>query len=99
MQRHAKMVTAAAVSSALILGGIGLLIGGSAGAQNAAPGDAVEGKRLFLADGCFLCHGRVGEGGALNGPAPILAKTHYRWRASWASSANPSTICQPMANK
>jgi mono/diheme cytochrome c family protein len=75
MQRHAKMVTAAAVSSALILGGIGLLIGGSAGAQNAAPGDAVEGKRLFLADGCFLCHGRVGEGGALNGPAPILAKT------------------------
>jgi mono/diheme cytochrome c family protein len=35
----------------------------------------VEGKRLYLADGCFLCHGRAGQGGAMNGPAPILAKT------------------------
>jgi len=37
--------------------------------------DAAAGKQLFLADGCFLCHGRAGEGGAMNGPAPILAKT------------------------
>jgi mono/diheme cytochrome c family protein len=35
----------------------------------------VEGKRLYLTDGCFTCHGRSGQGGALNGPAPILAKT------------------------
>jgi mono/diheme cytochrome c family protein len=47
----------------------------AARAQDAPPGDAAEGKRLYLADGCFLCHGRAGEGGALNGPAPILAKT------------------------
>ncbi len=44
-------------------------------AQDAPPGDAVEGKRLYLAVGCFTCHGRSGQGGAMNGPAPILAKT------------------------
>jgi mono/diheme cytochrome c family protein len=75
MQKRAKMMSAAALSGALFLGGIGLLIGVSARAQDTPPGDAAEGKRLFLADGCFLCHGRAGEGGALNGPAPILART------------------------
>ncbi len=29
----------------------------------------------ILTDGCFTCHGRSGQGGAYNGPAPILAKT------------------------
>jgi mono/diheme cytochrome c family protein len=44
-------------------------------AQDAPPGDAANGKRLYLADGCFTCHGRAGQGGAYNGPAPILAST------------------------
>src|SRR6516162_6947152 len=48
---------------------------GVARAQDAPPGDAAEGKRLYLAVGCFTCHGRSGQGGAMNGPAPILAKT------------------------
>ena len=55
---------------ALCAGGNGL-----AWAQDAPPGDAVEGKRLYLATGCFTCHGRSGQGGAMNGPAPIIAKT------------------------
>jgi mono/diheme cytochrome c family protein len=42
-------------------------------AQEAPTGDARNGKRLYLATGCFECHGRVGEGGAFNGPAPVLA--------------------------
>ena len=44
-------------------------------AQDAPSGDAADGKRLYLAVGCFTCHGRSGQGGAMNGPAPILAKT------------------------
>jgi mono/diheme cytochrome c family protein len=44
-------------------------------AQDAPSGDARNGKRLYLATGCFECHGRFGEGGAFNGPAPILAGT------------------------
>jgi mono/diheme cytochrome c family protein len=43
-------------------------------AQNAASGDAANGKRVYLADGCFTCHGRVGQGGAMNYPAPAIAK-------------------------
>jgi mono/diheme cytochrome c family protein len=44
-------------------------------AQDAPQGDAANGKRIYLADGCFTCHGRSGQGGAYNGPAPILAHT------------------------
>jgi mono/diheme cytochrome c family protein len=55
---------------ALGAGGIGVVR-----AQDAPPGDAVEGKRLYLAVGCFTCHGRSGQGGAMNAPTPILAKT------------------------
>jgi len=41
-------------------------------AQDAAI-DPANGKRVYLADGCFLCHGRSGQGGAMNYPAPALA--------------------------
>jgi mono/diheme cytochrome c family protein len=44
-------------------------------AQDAPQGNATSGKRIYLAVGCFTCHGRSGQGGALNGPAPILAST------------------------
>jgi ubiquinol-cytochrome c reductase cytochrome c subunit len=39
-----------------------------------APGDAAKGKALFLKDGCYECHGYVGQGskdGARIGP-PLL---------------------------
>jgi mono/diheme cytochrome c family protein len=48
--------------------------GSAALAQNAASGDAANGKRVYLADGCFMCHGRAGQGGAMNYPAPAIAK-------------------------
>jgi mono/diheme cytochrome c family protein len=69
MRKLAKVCGAAAM--AVCVGGVG----GAARAQDAPPGNAVEGKRLYLAVGCFTCHGRAGQGGAMNGPAPILAKT------------------------
>jgi len=37
-------------------------------------GDAVNGKNVYLAVGCFMCHGRSGQGGAMNYPAPPIAK-------------------------
>jgi mono/diheme cytochrome c family protein len=49
-------------------------LGSLACAQDVPAGDAADGKRLYLAT-CFACHGRSGQGGAMNGPAPILAKT------------------------
>jgi mono/diheme cytochrome c family protein len=67
VKQIARIVLAAAVASAAAVT--------AARAQDAPPGDAAHGKRLFLTDGCFTCHGRSGQGGAYNGPAPILAKT------------------------
>jgi mono/diheme cytochrome c family protein len=61
------VVTAAAVAA------IGAAAFAAAQAQDAPHGDAANGKRLYLADGCFTCHGRSGQGGAYNTPAPILA--------------------------
>ena len=53
------------------IGGLGL----PARAQDAPAGDAANGQRVSLADGCFTCHGRVGQGGNYYGTTPMLAKT------------------------
>ena len=37
-------------------------------------GDPVKGKRIYLAVGCFECHGRAGQGGRFNYPTPALAQ-------------------------
>jgi mono/diheme cytochrome c family protein len=56
--------------------GLALLLAcGAAWPQDAPAGDAANGRRVFLAVGCFTCHGRSGQGGALNYPAPALAQT------------------------
>ena len=49
-------------------------VAGAAWAQDGS-GDAANGKRVYLTDGCFTCHGRSGQGGAMNYPAPALAQT------------------------
>jgi mono/diheme cytochrome c family protein len=67
--RSAPAAVAGALVAAALAG-----FAGAARAQDAPPGDSAEGKRLYLAVGCFTCHGRSGQGGAMNGPAPILAK-------------------------
>src|SRR5207244_10087499 len=57
---------------------LGLLMfgaGEAAWSQTAPVGDAANGKRLYLAVGCFTCHGRSGQGGSYNYPAPALAET------------------------
>ncbi len=38
------------------------------------PGDPVNGQRIYLADGCFMCHGRAGQGGRFNYQTPALAQ-------------------------
>lgn len=38
-------------------------------------GDATNGRRIYLAVGCYECHGRQGQGGHFNYPAPVLART------------------------
>jgi mono/diheme cytochrome c family protein len=60
----------AAIVSAFAVGGIVV----TARAADAPAGDPVNGKRLYLADGCFECHGRAGQGGRFNYQTPALAQ-------------------------
>ena len=62
----------------------------AAQAQEAPRGDAANGKRLYLANYCYTCHGRVGQGGAYNGPAPALAKTAMPYEGLVGQTRNPS---------
>ena len=65
-------------------------IAASASAQDAPRGDAGNGKRLYLANNCFTCHGHAGQGGAFNGPAPVLARTALPFEAFLFQMRNPS---------
>jgi mono/diheme cytochrome c family protein len=65
--------------------------------DTAPPGDAGAGKRVYLADGCFECHGRVGQGGAYLGPAPVLAGTELPFDAFRQQLREPSNNMPPYA--
>src|SRR5208282_416128 len=46
-----------------------LAVGSMALAQDKPPpGDATKGKQIYLADGCYQCHGYVGQGSRSTGP-------------------------------
>src|SRR5215471_15698283 len=76
--------------TALAVTALGVGAFGAALAQDAAPsGDAAKGKRIYLADGCFTCHGRSGQGGAYNGPTPILAHTALPFEGFKGQIRNP----------
>jgi mono/diheme cytochrome c family protein len=70
----------------IIASGAPALVAASIGAHGAdtqgePSGDAAHGRRLYLSTGCFECHGRNGQGGAFNGPAPVLAHTELGFEA------------------
>jgi mono/diheme cytochrome c family protein len=80
-----KFFTRTAVVAAATLAAVSI-----AAAQDAPKGDVTNGKKVFLADGCFTCHGRSGQGGAYNGPAPILAHTALPFDAFKNQLRNPA---------
>ena len=60
-----------------ILGAVAILAGIAlmpAALKAQSAGDATKGKKTYLEVGCFECHGRVGQGGAMNYPAPAIAQ-------------------------
>ena len=70
--------------------GSAVVVAAQAQEQEAPRGDAANGKRLYLANYCYTCHGRVGQGGAYNGPAPALAKTAMPYEGLVGQTRNPS---------
>jgi mono/diheme cytochrome c family protein len=59
-------------------------------AQDAPKGNAENGKAVYMKDGCFLCHGRVGQGGGYNQPTPSLAKTAMPFEGFMGQLRQPS---------
>jgi mono/diheme cytochrome c family protein len=81
----------AACIMAFGIGGLGL----PARAQDAPAGDAANGQRVYLADGCFTCHGRVGQGGNYYGATPVLAKTQLPFEGFKMQVRNPVRVMPP----
>jgi mono/diheme cytochrome c family protein len=71
------------------------LCGLAAWAQDAPAGDAANGQRVYLADGCFTCHGRLGEGGNYYGTTPVLAKTELPYEGFVQQLRDPVRVMPP----
>jgi mono/diheme cytochrome c family protein len=81
----------AACTVTLCIGGFDL----PARAQDAPAGDAANGQRIYLADGCFTCHGRVGQGGNYYGTTPMLAKTELPFEGFKQQLRDPVRVMPP----
>jgi mono/diheme cytochrome c family protein len=95
MRKVLNLFGVTAVAASLCLGAMA----SAARAQDAPRGDAAEGKRIYLAVGCFFCHGRSGQGGNMNGPAPIIAKTAMPWEGFVNQLRHPSNEMPAYAEK
>jgi ubiquinol-cytochrome c reductase cytochrome c subunit len=77
-----------------------LAIPASAPAQNAAPaGNAENGKQLFMKNGCYECHGTVGQGAQGNLQAPKLAPRPIALAAFIAYVRKPAGAMPPYVSK
>lgn len=58
------------IDVAALLIGLGSLsmAAGAASETPATGGNAANGKRVFVTDGCYYCHGTTGAGGGIAGP-------------------------------
>jgi len=66
----------------------------NSGGQQAAPsGDPKAGQQLFLADGCWECHGTVAQGGVITGPR--LAHTALPYAAVLQQLRVPQNAMPP----
>jgi len=63
-------------------------------AQQAPAGDAAKGEALYKADGCFECHGGVGQGSRATG-GPRLARTALPLDAFVQQLRQPSNEMPP----
>ena len=63
--------------------------------QHVPGGDAANGKKVYLADGCYQCHGRVGQGGLMTGPAPVLAQIKMPYAAFQRQLRSPINDMPP----
>jgi mono/diheme cytochrome c family protein len=74
------------VVSLALAGLASVALGGAAIAQAPAPkGDAAHGKNIYVADGCWQCHGYQGQGGS----GPKLAPNPLPYEAVFRQLRKP----------
>lgn len=78
-----------------IMWSIVLLIGacGFASAQSVPVGDTASGKTIFMADGCYQCHGTVGQGS--RGTGPRLGPNRLPWDGFVQQVRKPVNVMPP----
>ena len=84
MTRRVSLVAAACAALGVIA------LASPALAQDAPSGNAENGKAVYMKIGCWLCHGRVGQGGGYNQPTPALAKTAMPFEGFMGQLRQPS---------
>jgi mono/diheme cytochrome c family protein len=77
----------------LAVGNLALLSGAVTAQQ--PTGDATRGQLLFMADGCYECHGTVGQGGA----GPRLAPDPLSAEAIAQYIRKPADVMPPYVEK
>ena len=70
-----------------------LICAASAYAQGLASDDAVNGKRIYMSVGCYLCHGTVGQGSRPTGPH--IAPNPLPYEAFAAVVRRPVNVMPP----
>lgn len=71
--------------------------GGKPAATAEAAGDAARGKAIFEKNGCYECHGYVGQGGTPAGPR--IAPDPIPWQAMAAYIRKPAGEMPPFSSK
>lgn len=62
-----------------------------------SPGDAARGKAIFEKNGCFYCHGYLGQGGTPAGPR--IAPDTLPWQVIAAYIRKPAGEMPPFSSK
>lgn len=75
-----------------------LSLANAAAQEASAPaGNAAQGKQVFMTDGCFQCHGTVGQGSRATGPR--IARTELPYAAFVNQLRNPANEMPPYEAK
>jgi ubiquinol-cytochrome c reductase cytochrome c subunit len=77
------------VSLAVLIGSCGLALAQAP----ALAGDAANGYKLYMADGCYQCHGTVGQGS--RGTGPRLAPSPMPYENFAAQLRKPANTMPP----
>jgi mono/diheme cytochrome c family protein len=76
----------------------GMMLTAAAHAQNAPPGSAERGKKVYMDQLCHTCHGTLGQGGE-RGAGPKIAPNPFPWAAFAQQVRKPRQVMVPYTDK